>query len=441
MFKIFQTYASFWIFVIALPLLFGGCASDKKTLPGERTPFLKAHAFLERDKDADSIQIIIADPVTNTEWSQVGGNAMHAMQHVHVGALSKILWKTDIVAGSSKDRFILSGPVVADGLIYTMDARGEVGAFDALTGKKVWSADTSAKTKKYTYHGGGVSFDAGKVFASTLTGEIWALEGKTGKVIWQHDIGLPLRTAPTVHGNRLFVITTNNRTIALDVRNGEKIWHHDDTQDALGFMGGGNPTAASETEAIIPYSSGNIFALRAENGHVLWQDMLTSSESHSSVSMISQIRARPIVDNFVIFITSQNGHMMAVNFLTGERLWEKNIGCIRTPAIGDNVLFAITTSNDMVCLTKDLGKILWMVPLPKYKNPEKKKDHITWAGPVLAGNRLLITGTNGQLLSLSPETGKTLDTFETGHTILLSPVVANGIVYILQDGGSLIAVQ
>ena len=441
MFKNFQTYTPLWILVIALPLLFGGCASDKKTLPGERTHFLKSHAFLERDKDADSIKIIIADPVTNTEWPQVGGNSMHAMQHVHVGALDTILWKTSIGSGSSKDRFILSGPVMADGLIYTMDAHGQVCAFDALTGKKIWNIDTSTKTKKYIYHGGGVSFDAGKVFVSTLTGEIWALEAKTGKVLWQQDTGLPLRTAPTVHGNRLFVITSNNRTITLDTRNGEKIWHHDDTQDALGFMGGGNPTAASETEAIIPYSSGNIFALRAENGHVLWQDTLTSAESHSSVSMISQIRARPIVDNFVIFVTSQNGHMLAINLLTSERLWDRNIGCIRTPAIGDNVIFAINTSNELICLTKDLGKILWMVSLPKYKNPEHKKDPITWAGPVLAGNRLLITGSNGQLMSLSPETGKTLDTFETGHTILLSPVVANGIVYILQDSGTLLAIQ
>lgn len=427
--------------MLTLPFWLGGCAADKKVLTGERTPFLKAKTALERDKDADNIKIIIADPVTNTEWPQVGGTSTHAMPHVHVGALNTILWKTDIGAGSAKDRFILSGPVVADNLVYTMDARGNVTATDAMTSKKLWSIDTSTKQKKYSYHGGGVSYDNGKVFASTLTGEIWALDGKTGKVIWQHDANLPLRTAPTVHGNRLFVITTNNRTISLDIRTGEKIWQHDDTQDALGFMGGGNPAAASETEAIIPYSSGNVFALRAENGTVLWQDTLTSSESHSSVSMISQIRARPIVDNHTIFVASQNGHMMALNFLNGERLWEQNIGCIRTPAIGDNVLFAITTSNDMVCLTKDTGKVLWVVTLPKHANPDKKKNAITWAGPVLAGNRLLIAGTNGQLLSLSPETGKILDTFETGHPILLSPVVANGIVYILQDNGTLLAIQ
>lgn len=436
------SYQSFWSLVaVPLLLLLGSCSADKKPLEGERTHFLKPNAQITRDKDADAIKVIITDPVTNTEWSQVGGNAMHAVPHVQVGALNTILWKTDIGTGSSKDHFILSGPVVADGMVYTMDARGRVTSTDALTGKKYWSVDTSGKVKKYTYQGGGVSYDSGKVYVSTLTGEVWALDSKTGSTLWTHDINLPLRTAPTIHGNRLFVIATNNRTVTLDARNGDKIWQHDDTQDALGFMGGGNPTAASETEAIVPYSSGNVFALRAENGSILWKDTLTSSESHSSVSMISQIRARPIVDNFAIFLTSQNGHMMAINFLNGERLWEQNIGGIHTPAIGENALFAITTNHDMVCLTKDTGKILWIAPLPKHKNADKGKDSIGWAGPVLAGNRLLVTGSNGQLLSLSPETGKILDTFETGHAILLSPVVANEIVYILQDNGTLLAIK
>ena len=441
MFKNFQTSTVFWILIVTSLLWLGGCSSDKKILPGERSHFLQTPTALKRDIDADDIKIIIADPITNSDWTQVGGNAMHAIPHVHVGALNRILWKRDIGVGSSKDQFILSGPVVADGMVYTMDAKGFVAATDAMTGAKIWSKDTSTKDKKYYYHGGGVSYDNGRVYVSTLTGEIWALDGKTGSVVWTFDVNRPLRTAPTVHENRLMVITTNNRTITLDARTGEKIWHHDDTQDALGFMGGGNPTAASEVEAIIPYSSGNVFALRADNGTVLWQDTLTSSESHSSVSMIAQIRARPIVDNYTVFLASQNGHMMAINFLNGERLWEKNIGCIRTPAIGENVLFTITTSSHMVCLTKDKGKILWISELPKYQNPDKKKDPITWAGPVLAGNRLLITGTNGQLLSLSPATGKTLDTFNTGAPILLSPVVANELVYILQDNGTLLAIQ
>ena len=49
-----------------------------------------------------------------------------------------------------------------------------------------------------------------------------------------------------------------------------------------------------------------------------------------------------------------------------------------------------------------------MTDLPRWENPEKQKDPITWFGPVLAGDRLVVAGTNSEALAVSPYTGEIL---------------------------------
>ena len=59
-------------------------------------------------------------------------------------------------------------------------------------------------------------------------------------------------------------------------------------------------------------------------------------------------------------------------------------------------------------LSRDDGRVAWVTDLPRWENPEKQKDPITWWGPLLAGDRLVVAGTNQQALSVSPYTGEIL---------------------------------
>jgi hypothetical protein len=49
--------------------------------------------------------------------------------------------------------------------------------------------------------------------------------------------------------------------------------------------------------------------------------------------------------------------------------------------------------------------VKWVTPLTQYQD-EKRHKPILWAGPVLASDRLLVGGSTGELLALSPYTGE-----------------------------------
>ena len=67
------------------------------------------------------------------------------------------------------------------------------------------------------------------------------------------------------------------------------------------------------------------------------------------------------------------------------------------------------------------------------------QDPIFWRGPVLAGNRLILTGSGGQIAYVSPVDGTILSTTDTRASLSLPPVVAGNTLYILDDSGRLTA--
>jgi len=86
------------------------------------------------------------------------------------------------------------------------------------------------------------------------------------------------------------------------------------------------------------------------------------------------------------------------------------------------------------------GKLKWVTPLTQYMD-EKHRKPILWAGPVLAGDRLLITGTTGEMLALSPYDGQVMGKINLNAPVRLAPVIANRTIYVLTDTGRLIALR
>ena len=81
-----------------------------------------------------------------------------------------------------------------------------------------------------------------------------------------------------------------------------------------------------------------------------------------------------------------------------------------------------------------------MTPLTQYLD-EMRQKLVLWGGPVLAGDRLLVTGTTGDLLALSPYTGDVIGKVSLGAPARLAPVIANQTIYILTDSGRLVALR
>lgn len=439
-----MTIRAAWM-ILPVSLALASCAGigGKKDTPktpvfGQRTAILGSTDVIGVDETIASMPVTLPPPVANNDWAQSGGDASKLIGHVALGAGTQQIW-TASIAGSGPRARLASPPVVADGKLYVIDTNAVVSAFDAKSGAKLWSSSVRASGDQGNVQfGGGVSVDADRVYVTTGSGDVAVLNAATGALVWKVRPGGPLRGSPTLANGHAYVMSQDNQLFALDVADGAVIWSDSGTVAATGVFGVAAPAAAQGT-VIAGYSSGELSAYRYENGRVLWGDALSKTSISTSVAMLTDIDADPVIDRGRVFAIGEGGRMASYELLSGQRLWELNIGGIATPLVVGDWVFVVTDKARLFAITRATGKVRWISDLPAYRNPKKKEGTIRWHGPILAGNKLILTSTEGTIAFVDPASGAVQNERDLKDSLSLSPIVADNILYVLTDKGRLIA--
>jgi outer membrane protein assembly factor BamB len=434
--------------LVLLVLALGGCdwlgglfeESNKVHLKGDRISVLGLEKRLGPDPKLAETEVRLPPATANADWAQPGGNPSHAMQHLaFAGALHKA-WRTGIGDGASRYGRVLSQPIVADGAVFGMDARDVVVALDAKTGRELWDNDVKPATERDHAFGGGLAAAKGRVFVTTGYGQVLALDAKTGHEQWRQQVAAPMRGAPTVVDNRVFVITVENQLDVLSTEDGHLLWTHSGIPETAGLLGAASPAVDGDI-VVVPYSSGEIFALRTENGRPLWTDNLATARPLGALSTLADIRGRPVIDRDRVFALSHSGRMVAIDLRTGDRVWEQEIGGTHGAWVAGDYLYVLADDVNLMCLQRADGRVRWSHDLPRYQDEKKKSDPMRWAGPVLAGDKLIVVASNGDALAVSPYTGATVGQFSLPDGVFVDPIVAGGTLYVLTDEADLIALR
>lgn len=437
------SYLTRGIAVAALASMLGACGifggGETKTTPtiGERKPVLsRIESGARVDPSLSGVAVVLPPAQTNSEWAQAGGTADKAYGHLTLAENPSRAWTVQIAGGGERRR-LASAPVIGGGMLYAIDTEGVVRAFDAQTGASGWTyrMEVAGNVRNAAF-GGGVSFDAGRVYATNGIGEVAALDAATGAEVWKVKPAGPLRGAPTVAFNSVYVMTQDNQIHALDTATGETLWNESGSQAQAGVFGVATPAAGQGT-VIAGYSSGELAAYRYENGRVLWSDALARTSISTEVGSLTDIDADPIIDSGNVYALGQGGRMAAYELVTGRRLWELNVAGISTPAVAGEWIFALTDDARLLAIARATGKVRWITQLQRYRDEEDKEGPIFWTGPVLAGNNLWVASTRGEIYKISIGEGSASLFTDLKTPISLPPVVANNTLYLLDDGGTI----
>ncbi|HVA13840.1 MAG TPA: PQQ-binding-like beta-propeller repeat protein [Stellaceae bacterium] len=433
---------------IMLAVALGGCdtvksmfsSNSKAPLPGKRVSVLNLERSLKPDPHLETLKIQVPRPYDNNAWPDAGGFPDHAMYHLALGNRLDQVWKANAGEGANRYGRVVAEPVLEAGRIFTMDADDVVTAFDATTGSRLWRFDPQPKDEDATTYGGGVAAAGNRVYIGSGYGQVMALDAATGKVIWRVNVAAPIHSPPTVAEGRVFVVTVENELDVLSAADGSKLWTHNGLPEPAGLAGGASPAVAGDL-VVVPYSSGELYALRIENGRQLWNDSLAAAQPVGALSSLADIRGAPVIDRDRVFAISHSGLMVAIDLRTGDRVWEQDIGGVHAPWVAGDFIYVLSADDELVCLTRADGRVRWTRELPQWEDEEKKKDPIFWAGPVLAGDRLIVVSSEGEAFSVSPYTGEPLGKADFPDGVFINPVVADKTLYVLTDEADLIALR
>ena len=448
----------------ALPFGLGGADDPVATATeGQRISVLEFEQQLAPSAALSGRDFFLPGPQTATAWTQPGGNAENAVEHVTAAAEFAIGWRRDIGAGSSATRQVMS-PVVADnGRVFVMDGEATVTAVDSSSGAVAWTASVKPDEQEFRRSmfsfglggsstgggfGGGVAVGGGKVFISSGYRTITAVDQATGAVLWTTPVDVPVHGAPTVSGSRVYVVDVENQIFALDVNTGQQVWSYRGIPEPARIMRASSPAVTGET-VIAPFSSGELVALRASTGQSVWQQVLSRTSRTSALSEIRDIAGRPVVSRGVVYAVGHSGVMSAIDVRTGQPKWQLPISGVNAPLPVGDVVYVVSKSGELTVVNRDSGQVYWTRDLNEGLARQEggvfgmwdRTVRPIWSGPLLASNRLVLTNSFGDLVAFDPKTGAQTASLKLGAPVYIAPAAYNGALYVLTDGGQLISIR
>ena len=431
--------------ICTLVLLTAGCSwfkEDKPVAQGERIAVLSNETIVKPDVARDTFKISLPEPHRNIAWSQNGGHPSHHVGHLESGTQLKGYWESSFGTGSSKRDFLISTPVIASKVAFTIDADAKVSAKRLDNGETIWERKVKPENrddKNIAIKGAGIAVAYDKVYVTTGFGGVFALDMRTGEPLWYYNAANPIRIAPTVDNNIVFVQTIANELVALDASDGSKLWTYDSEIESTTMVGGASPAYDVEQDLVVAaFSNGELRAFKATTGSPLWVDWLYSNRKSTPLAAINTIRANPVIAGNVVFAAGQSNLLTAIDIRTGNRLWQRDLTLSSQPWVSGNYLFAVANNSDLIAVENTTGRILWSTKIPLGSEDDDKSGAFI-SGPVLTDNRLLVTTSTGYVFAVSPYTGKIMSYVDLETPIETAPVVADGVLLLTTNDAEIYA--
>ena len=333
---------------------------------------------------------------------------------------------------------VCSSPAVVDGVVYYLSNRAELMALD-VEGFRDGENDGPFTEEAQT---------------SEIDGDvIWRLDLFNDLGVFPHNLAA---TSPLIIGDLMFVNTSNGvdeshvnipsprspSFLAVNRKTGEILWEDNSPGDKILHGQWSSPAYGvidGVEQVLFAGGDGWLRGFEPQTGKILWEFDANPKESEYRQGRgdRNEIIATPVIfDNKIYVAVGQDpehgegvGHLYAIDgskrgdITKTGLVWHHPFRrTISTVAISDGVLYAANFSGFLHALDLTTGKLLW----------EHDLLAAVWGSPYVVDGKVLIGDEDGDIAVL--QAGKThelLSEVNMGNSVYSTPVVANGVLYIM----------
>jgi eukaryotic-like serine/threonine-protein kinase len=345
-------------------------------------------------------------------WSRTDnfGSFTVANGYVYVGAT--------ILAGASYKQGVVYCLKASDGAeLWSSYVNGYVGGSPVVVGDRVYVG-------AYTY----------SLSTDTAIGSIYALNAATGAKIWTYLAPAGTRFDSLVVANgyvyavsAAYIEKDNSwasAVFAFHASNGQKTWNYTIT----GYFGslivtGGNVYVYRNMDTGRNVGPASILAIGAENGSLIWN--YTTSDTVSDFTFA----------NSTVYGVTSFGNVSALDASNGTVIWNyKDYSKLGSVLVANGYLYVSSTVG-VSCFNAYTGARIWNYQASDYSPyTDSSPTNSTYADGIIYfgwnGPMFFSPITQHNFYALDAFNGKKLWNYTLANTVMSSPVVANGTVYI-----------
>jgi outer membrane protein assembly factor BamB len=431
---------------------FHGATPKEVASEGDRISIISADQKLEPAEALKGVDFALPPVETVTSWPLPGGTPEQSVGNANAAPNLAIAWRKGIGRGSKDGELIIAPPVEAAGKVFTLDGQAGVSAHDALTGAEVWRINMRPSDNKRDREGfgGGIAFAEGKLYVTSGFRLVAQLDAATGKVGWRTRTEQPIHGAPTVFGGRVMAVALDNTLLTFDAASGAPGWTYQALSESARILSASSPAVIGDT-VVASFGSGELIALRTANGNDLWNNALSRASRTSALSEIRDIPGRPVIYGGDVFAVSHSGVFAATDLRTGTARWSLPVVGITSPLPAGDVVYVVAVDGKLICAARESGQIYWVHDMNTGYVVKKKGGlwgigaHTIpkplWTNPILVNNRLVMGSSEGVVAAVNAKTGEVERKVTIGAPVLIGPIAAGNMVYVVTDNGQLIALR
>jgi serine/threonine-protein kinase len=321
-----------------------------------------------------------------------------------------------------------------------------------------WAYDAKAQIN------GGLALAGNTLLFTTFGHQLVALDVRSGRELWHAPVGNIAMSTPIVAGNTVYIGTGRNGVLernwniplklefgnrvlwgakggdevsAFDLKTGARKWAHR-------TVGENMPSAVYQNGRLI-FANGDwrAYALRADTGRQLW-----ATDVGGVSTMANAVLAGGEVVVSVCTDGMRKSSAVALDPANGKILWRSPYGhCDASPAYGAGKVFTSTVSPGdtmlqgktvVAALDAKTGKAVWV-----YRSTKQGlwstvgSSEAAVAGTYANGTYYQSAPFDDRLMAFDASSGRIKWNFQTSGPVKMSPVVANGRVYVGDTAGLL----
>jgi len=291
----------------------------------------------------------------------------------------------------------------------------------------------------------------GVVFAGNTNGLLYAVDQESGAEKWKFKTGSRVNSSPAVVGGMVYFGSYDGTFYAVDAVSGQERWKfktEGERRYAAKHIHGIQPTGETMPDPYDTFLSspaiwsgavyfgsgdGNIYALDAASGNLLWK-FHTGDVVHAS----------PAIAGGILFVGSWDTYFYALDARTGKEKWRfktgedheyhNQEGIQSSAAVADGMVYFGCRDSNLYALDAQTGAKKWA-----YNN----KGSWVIASPAVRDGKVYVgTSDSGMFYGLDGKTGASLFQLDFKHWIMFSsPAVAGNFAYTGSHDGRLLAID
>lgn len=311
-----------------------------------------------------------------------------------------------------------------DNLLYTVGHDGKVYAINASNGDTVW------KKQLYVQVTSGVSVAHNVLLVGTAGGSLIALNAQTGALLWQQAIGNQVLGLAAISKNVIVVKTVADNLVALSTATGDIKWQYNGDAPQLILRGGSQPKIIGNA-VVVGFANGKVGKFNLQSGTLLWLQSIATAVGSFPIQRMINITASPEVSNGIIYATTYQGNIAALELSTGQVVWNHKMSSYTGLILRGSSLYVTDARSHVWKFQQDNGEVSW-------KQTALQARIIS--APALMGNNVVVGDGQGYLHWMQMSNGEFGAREKmSSDPIRTAPLVFNNTLYALDVDGNLTA--